>query len=87
MQAPIHPATTHWAPTMFQAWCEMLGIEWWAKQGMVPAQLSEVGEEGVERHIIQMNAQANTQKPETMISVTGVLFWSDVVGGVRDSFL
>lgn len=54
---------------------------------MVPAQLSEVGEEGVERHIIQMNAQANTQKPETMISVTGVLFWSDVAGGVRDSFL
>ena len=54
---------------------------------MVPAQLSEVGKEGAERHVIQMNAQTYTQKPETMISVTGVLFWSDVAGGVRDSFL
>ena len=54
---------------------------------MVPAGFSEVGEEGVERHIIQMNAQTCTQKPGTRISLTGVLFWSDVGGGVRESFL
>lgn len=51
---------------------------------MVPARFSEVGKEG---HIIQMNAQTCTQKPGTMINLIGVLFWSDVGGGVRESFL
>lgn len=41
----------------------------------------------MERHNIQMNAQTYTQIPGTMIGLTGVLFWSDVGGGVRESFL